>query len=189
MHIGLYFGSFNPIHTGHCIIATHLVNYTALDQVWLVVSPQNPFKASHTLLNEYHRLHLAQIALQEETHIRAMDIEFHLPKPSYTAETLAHLSERYSNHTFSIIMGSDSYQNLPKWKNASYITNNYHVYVYLRPKHPLSSQHTGKITLVDAPLLEISSTSIREHIKNKKSIRFLVPDAVKTEIEQNGYYR
>src|SRR3989339_302073 len=122
MKIGLYFGSFNPIHTGHLIIASHVLNETDLQQVWFVVSPQNPFKQEHSLLNEYHRLHLVQLAVEEDTRLRASDIEFKMPKPSYTIDTLVYLKEKYPQHQFTIIMGSDSFQNLPKWKNASLLT-------------------------------------------------------------------
>jgi nicotinate-nucleotide adenylyltransferase len=189
MKIGLYFGSFNPIHTGHCIIANHFINNTNLDQVWFIVSPQNPFKVSHTLLNEYHRLHLVQVAIEEEVALRASDIEFQLPRPSYTSDTLAYLTERYPANTFIIIMGSDSLQNLSKWKNSSVILKNYNLYVYLRPGYPAVNPGNASILFMDAPLLQISSTTIREYVKQKKSIRFLVPDKVREEIELNGYYK
>ena len=124
MKIGLYFGSFNPVHNGHLIIAQHILNETALNQVWMVVSPQNPFKSEHNLLNEYHRLHLLHIALENSPSIKATDVEFRLPKPSYTIDTLTYLKEKYPTHEFAIIMGSDSLQNLSKWKNAAVIINN-----------------------------------------------------------------
>ena len=114
MKIGLYFGSFNPIHTGHLIIANHVLNVTDLKKIWFVVSPQNPFKPSHSLLNEFDRLHLVRVSIEEDDRLRAVDIEFSLPKPSYTATTLGYLSEKYPAHEFHVIMGSDSYQNLPK---------------------------------------------------------------------------
>lgn len=189
MQVGLYFGSFNPIHTGHCIIANYIKNETDLEQVWLVISPQNPFKISKSLLNEYDRLHLAQNAFQNETFIKASDIEFHLDKPSYTYNTLVHLKNRYPQHTFTIIMGSDSFQNLDKWKNSGYIKDNYAIYVYIRPGYEVNKKAEAKVTLLKAPLLEISATQIRQYIKQKKSIRYLVPDSVKDEIERNGYYR
>ena len=118
MIIGLYFGSFNPIHNGHLIIANHILQHTTLDQIWFVVSPQNPFKQSATLLNEYQRLHLVQQAIEGETKLRASDIEFSLPRPSYTIDTLTYLEEKYSENSFSVIMGSDSYQNIGKWKSG-----------------------------------------------------------------------
>lgn len=189
MTVGLYFGSFNPIHTGHCIIANHLVTHTSLDQVWLIISPQNPFKLAHTLLNEYHRLHLAQVAVQDTVNLKVSDIEFHLPKPSYTLDTLMHLQERYPHHRFIIIMGSDSLQNLSKWKNADIIKKNYEIYIYLRPGFPVNDEIYTKVKVLDAPLLQISSTHIRDYIRKRQSIRFLVPDKVMDEIEKNGYYK
>ena len=188
MKIGLYFGSFNPIHVGHCIIADYVANHTDLDQVWLVISPQNPFKLSVSLLNEYHRLHLAQLALADTPYIKASDCEFHLPKPSYTVETLAFLTQKYPHHSFTIIMGSDSYQNLPRWKNAEVIINNYDIYIYQRPGFHLT-ETLLRAKVLEAPLLEISSTHIRDSVRDRKSIRFLVHDKVREEIESNGYYR
>jgi nicotinate-nucleotide adenylyltransferase len=189
MKIGLYFGSFNPVHIGHCIIASHVLNNSPLEQIWLVVSPQNPFKESRSLLNEYHRLHLVQKALGEEVNLKASDVEFHLPKPSFTIDTLVSLQEKYPQHNFSVVMGSDSYQNLPKWKNGEIIIRDYDLYIYVRTGFPITQAQNPRLNLLDAPLLEISSTRIRGYIRERKSIRFLVPDAVKTEIEQNGYYR
>lgn len=189
MKIGLYFGSFNPIHVGHCIISSHVANTTDIDQVWLILSPQNPFKASSALLNEYHRLHLAKLAVSEDERLSVSDIEFHLPKPSYTIHTLTYLHEKHPYHEFSIIMGSDSFQNLPKWKNGDLIISHYDLYVYERPGHPISNNIGARLTVLKAPMLEISSTYIRDMIKKRKSIRFLVPDAVMVEIENNGYYR
>ncbi len=189
MKVGLYFGSFNPVHTGHCIIAAHVVNYTELKQVWMVVSPLNPFKVSSSLLNEYHRLHLVQLALEEESTLKASDIEFHLPRPSYTIDTLTYLDEKYPQHTFSVIMGSDSYQNLARWKNAHVIMERYNVYVYTRPGFPVVEPAQPNIHVLSAPFLDISSTRIRESIRMKKSISFLVPGKVKDEIERNGYYK
>lgn len=191
MHIGLYFGSFNPVHHGHLIIAAYVAANTALDQVWFVVTPQNPFKISHTLLNEYQRLHLVRTAIEGENSLRATDIEFHLPKPSYTIDTLTYLEEKYPQHQFAIIMGSDSFQNIHKWKNADILLKRYPIFVYQRPGYNinLKTTETAKITLLDAPLLQISATQIREMIKKRKSIRYMVPDAVKEEIEKNGYYQ
>jgi len=189
MKIGLYFGSFNPVHVGHLIIANHVVTETDLNQVWFVVSPQNPFKQSSTLLNEYHRLHLIRLAIEGEKNLRASDVEFSLPKPSYTVDSLAYLKEKYPEHEFSIVMGSDGFQNLNKWKNAEVIIRNHAIYIYKRPGFGITDTHGAKLHLLDAPLLEISSTHIRELIKNKRSIRFLVPDIVKEEIETGGYYR
>lgn len=189
MKIGLYFGSFNPVHIGHLIIASHTVNNTALNQIWFIVSPQNPFKQSVSLLNEYHRLHLIKSAIDGENNLRASSVEFNLPKPSYTVNSLAYLKEKYPEHEFSILMGSDGFQNLNKWKNYEVIVKNHHVYIYKRPGFEITDNHGATVQILEAPLLEISSTRIRELIKNRKSIRFLVPDVVKEEIEIGGYYR
>lgn len=189
MNIGLYFGSFNPVHVGHLIIANHVANNTDLNQVWFVVSPQNPFKNSAGLLNEYHRLHMIKSSIDGENKLRASSVEFKLPKPSYTVDTLAYLKEKHPEHAFSIVMGSDGFQNLDKWKNFEVIVKNYPIYIYKRPGFEVKKDWGAKTTLLDAPLLEISSTRIRDMVKEKKSIRFLVPDAVMEEIMSNGYYR
>lgn len=189
MKIGLYFGSFNPVHMGHLIIANHIANETAVDQVWLVVSPQNPFKKSNTLLNEYHRLHFIQASIEGETKLKASSVEFKLPKPSYTVDTLAYLQEKYPEHEFSIIMGSDSFSNFPKWKNFELIAKNHLIYIYVRPGFGVDNAIGANIKIVDAPLLEISSTHIRKLLSEGKSIRYLVPDLVNEEILNNGYYR
>jgi nicotinate-nucleotide adenylyltransferase len=189
MKIGLYFGSFNPIHHGHLIIATHFINQTNLNEVWLMVSPQNPFKTSAVLLNEHHRYHLVQTALENESKIKASNIEFKLPKPSYTVNTLAYLKEKYPQHEFHIIMGSDGFQNINKWHNAGIIINNYHIYIYKRPGFELKENFGANTTIIEAPLLEISSTYIRKLIKENKSIRFLIPENVREEIEKNNYYK
>ncbi|HSZ87502.1 MAG TPA: nicotinate (nicotinamide) nucleotide adenylyltransferase [Puia sp.] len=190
MKIGLYFGSFNPIHHGHLIIANYIVQNTNIDQVWFIVSPQNPLKPAAGLLNEYHRLYLIKIAIEGEKNLRASDIEFGLPKPSYTSNTLAHLHEKHPEHEFSIIMGSDSFQNITRWKNYEYILKNYPIYIYKRPNHDITQNFPdASIIQVHAPLLEISATHIRESIKNGKSIRYLVPEKVQEEIEKGHYYK
>ena len=189
MRIGLYFGSFNPVHNGHLIIASHIVNNTPLEQVWFVVSPHNPLKNSSSLLNEYDRLHLIQSAIEGENKLRVSNVEFKLPKPSYTIDTLTYLKEKYSGHEFAVIMGSDSYYNIDKWKNYQLLIKNYPIYIYTRAGFEIEKQKSITITIVEAPILGISSTRIRELIKNNKSIRYLVPDVVKDEIERNGYYK
>jgi nicotinate-nucleotide adenylyltransferase len=188
MKIGLYFGSFNPIHIGHLIIGSFVANNTDVDQVWFVVSPHNPLKKSSTLLNEYHRLHLVQLATENDDQLKASNIEFKLPRPSYTIDTLTYLTEKYPENEFVVIMGSDSYQNLPKWKNYEVLTKNFFFHVYLRPGFELKTP-TEMVTVLKAPLLEISSTLIRESIREGKSIRYLVPKAVQEEIERSNYYR
>ena len=189
MHIGLYFGSFNPVHVGHLVISTHVINTTEIDQLWLVVSPQNPFKPSQSLLNEYHRFHLVQAALEGENKIKASSIEFQLPKPSYTVDTLAYLKDKYPQHNFSIIMGSDSFCNIEKWKNYKVIISNHMLYIYERQGFEITNNINAKIEVLKAPLLQISSTNIRKLVKEGKSIRYMVPDIVKEEIERNGYYK
>ncbi len=189
MKIGLYFGSFNPVHIGHCIIANHFVQNTDLDRVWLVVSPQNPFKESASLLNEYHRLHLVKLATEDETNLKASDIEFHLPRPSYTIDTLTYLKEKHPEHEFSILLGSDGLQNFSKWKNAAILAKDYRLMVYKRPGFDVVNTLNARMEIAEAPLLEISSTHIREMIKQGKSIRYLVPDKVREEIDLYHYYR
>jgi nicotinate-nucleotide adenylyltransferase len=191
MKVGLYFGSFNPIHHGHLLIASYVLNHTELQQVWFVVSPQNPLKPAASLLNEYHRFYLVQLAVEGEKNLKASDIEFKLPKPSYTIDTLTHLQEKYPHHEFSIIMGSDSFQNLLRWKNSKWLLQHYPIYIYTRPGYEKLPVYPGAraIHKLDAPLLPISSTDIRRDIKAGRSIRYLVPETVCTEIERNGYYR
>lgn len=189
MKIGLYFGSFNPIHIGHLIIANHIANYTSLQQIWFVVSPQNPLKQSNSLINEHHRKHLIDLAIEGEKKLRSSNIEFKLPRPSYTINTLTYLTEKYPQHQFSIIMGSDSFSNIKKWKNYELLLKNYEIFIYSRPGFKVKPEMiTDNIVVLDAPLLQISSTHIRELIHQKKSIRYLVPDIVKEEIESQQYY-
>lgn len=189
MKVGLYFGSFNPIHIGHLIIANHILNETDLQRIWFVVSPQNPFKTSETLLNEYDRLHLVRKAIEDDSRLRASDIEFGLPRPSYTVQTLAYLKEKNPHHDFQIIMGSDSFQNLARWKNAEVIIQNYPIIVYKRPGFEIDNKVNAKLKIMAAPLLEISATHIRELIKKGKSIKYLVPPAVEEEINASGLFK
>ncbi|HSN07459.1 MAG TPA: nicotinate (nicotinamide) nucleotide adenylyltransferase, partial [Hanamia sp.] len=156
---------------------------------WFVVSPQSPFKQEASLINENHRKHLIDLAIEGEKKLRSSNIEFKLPKPSYTIETLLYLNEKYPQHTFSIILGSDSFQNIRKWKNADYLLENYSLYIYERPGFKIKPEMLNdRTTVLRAPLLQISSTRIREMIKQKKSIRYLLPDIVKEEIENQQYY-
>lgn len=189
MKIGLYFGSFNPIHIGHLIIANHVLNETAIKKIWFIVSPQNPLKESKSLLSEYDRLHLVRLSVQDDPRIKCSDIEFNLPKPSYTSNTLTFLSEKYPDHDFSIIMGSDSYQNLGKWKNFESIVNNYEILVYKRKDHDIKKILIKEPVVLEAPLIEISASQIRENIKDGKSIRYLVPENVREEIETRKLYK
>ena len=189
MKVGLYFGSFNPIHIGHLIIANHIANNTELDEVWFIVSPKNPLKESASLLNEHHRYSLVKIAIEDEKKLKANNVEFLMPKPSYTIDTLIYLSEKFKKHSFTLIIGNDSYLNFSKWKNHKQIVLNYNMLIYPRPSFPIKTDLPGNIKVIDAPLLEISSTQIRRNIKEKKSIRYLVTEKVMDEIELKGYYR
>jgi nicotinate-nucleotide adenylyltransferase len=189
MKVGLYFGSFNPIHVGHLIIANHILNATNVQKIWFIVSPQNPLKKSNTLLNEYDRLHLAKLAVDNDNRISVSDIEFKLPRPSYTIDTLTYLKERHPENEFAVIMGSDSYQNLNKWKNFELIIKDYPIYVYKRPGFEINSDYSIAPVILEAPLLQISATEIRNLIKEGKSIRYMVPEKVREEIGQNRYYK
>ena len=189
MKIGLYFGSFNPVHIGHLIIANHILNESELDRIWFIVSPLNPFKNSENLLNEYNRLHLVQKAIESDFRLKASDIEFSLPKPSYTVHTLAYLKEKYPDHIFSLIMGSDGFQNLDKWKNPETIIADYQIIVYKRPGFEVDNKLNANIKIIDTSLLEISSTHIRNLIKSGKSIKYLVPASVEEEIMASGLFK
>jgi len=189
MNIGLYFGSFNPIHIGHLIIANHVLNETTINKIWFVVSPQNPLKESKTLLNEFDRLHLVRLATQDDNRIKCSDIEFNLPKPSYTSNTLMFLAEKYPEHQFALIMGSDSFQNLDKWKNYEAIINNYSIYVYKREGYDIRKAFGSVPLILNAPIIQISASQIREHIRSGKSIRYLVPESVREEIESRKFYK
>jgi nicotinate-nucleotide adenylyltransferase len=189
MNIGLYFGSFNPIHLGHLIIANHVLNETHIEKIWFVVSPQNPLKESRSLLNEFDRLHLVRLATQDDNRIKCSDIEFNIAKPSYTTNTLAFLSEKYPEHKFAIIMGSDSYQNLAKWKNYETIISNYPIYIYKREGSEIIKSFEKEPIILNAPIIQISASQIRENIKSGKSIRYLVPEIVREEIETRKFYK
>lgn len=189
MKIGLYFGSFNPVHIGHLIVASHVANNTDVQQVWFVVSPQNPLKPSAVLLNEYHRLHLVRIAVEDDPRLKHSEVEFKLPRPSYTIDTLTYLQEKYPQHVFSIIMGSDSFQNLPHWKNFELLVKNYPFIIYERPGFEVNDSWNSNFTVLKAPLLEISATDIRNNLKEGKTIRYLVAEKVREEIERNNYYK
>jgi nicotinate-nucleotide adenylyltransferase len=188
MKIGLFFGSFNPIHIGHLIIASHIVENSNLDKIWFVVSPQNPLKKSNTLLNEYHRLHLVKLSIEGDDRFKASDIEYKMPKPSYTIDTLTYLTEKHPEHQFTVIMGSDSYCNLSKWKNYEQILEHYSIIIYNRPNFDVvENLHNAEV--LNAPMLNISSTIIRKLIKEGKSIKYLVNEIVYTELSNNNYYR
>jgi nicotinate-nucleotide adenylyltransferase len=187
--IGLYFGSFNPIHYGHLIVANYLLNETDIEKLWFVVSPQNPHKTEGSLLNEYHRLHLVKLATENDERIKVSDIEFGLPRPSYTIDTLAYLTEKYPQHEFSILMGADSFQNLPNWKNADQLVKRCEIFIYPRQGFMVENKLGARVQQIEAPLLHLSATYIRKCIAQGKSIRYMVPDIVKEEIEKGGYYK
>ncbi len=190
MKTGLFFGSFNPIHLGHLVIAEYMATRTDLDEVWLVVSPQNPLKKKKSLANNFDRLHLVRLATEDNPKLKVSDIEFKLPIPSYTVDTLTFLREKHPNREFALIMGGDNLCSLPKWKNYEILLRDYPIYVYNRPNYgdcPLK-EHPA-IHFFDAPLMDISATFIRESIKKRLSIRYLVPPKVYAEILQSGMYR
>lgn len=189
MKIGLYFGSFNPIHIGHLILVNHILNESDLEKIWFIISPLNPFKSPENLINEYDRLHLVKKAIEDDLRLKASDIEFSLPKPSYTVHTLTYLKEKYPNNSFSIIMGSDSFQNLDKWKNSEVIAKDYPIIIYKRPGFEVINKLNAKISIMEAPLLQISSTHIRELIRAGKSIKYLVPSNIEEEILTTGFFK
>ena len=188
MHIGLYFGSFNPIHTGHLIIANHVLENSDVDKIWFVISPHNPLKEAHALLNEYDRLHLAELALEGNPKFRASNVEFSLPRPSYTIDTLTYLREKFPHETFSVIMGSDSFQNITRWKNHEQLLAQYGLLIYNRPGFTVQNIEGAKLLVMNAPLLEISASFIRAQLKAGKSVRYLLPDAVWKYVTENRYY-
>lgn len=187
--IGLFFGSFNPVHVGHMIIANYMVNHTELDEVWMVVSPHNPHKEKKSLAKDYDRLHLVNLAIGDQIKIKASDIEFNLPKPSYTIDTLTYLNEKFPSHQFCLIMGGDNLLSLPKWKNYKALLK-HKIYVYLRPKYELGELHDHpNINLLEAPLLDISASYIRGLIKENKSIQYLVTDKVYEYLSNSTMYK
>ena len=201
MKVGLYFGTFNPVHVGHLIIANFMADYTDLDKVWLVVTPQNPLKEKNTLLADHHRLSLVRVAIEDNPHLVASDIEFKLPKPSYTTNTLAHLKEKYPNHEFSLIMGEDNLRTFHKWKNHEYILKNHKLYVYPRvlteseikelSEHQPDNRFANhsQVIMCDAPIMKVSSSFIRKAIKEKKDVRYLLTDPVHKYIEEMHFYK
>jgi len=203
MKVGLYFGTFNPIHIGHLIISNYVAEYTDLDQVWLVVSPQNPLKNKKSLLEDYHRLDIVHVAIKDNDKLRVSDIEFRMPRPSYTADTLAYLKEKHPNNEFHLIMGEDNLRTFHKWKNQEYIIENHKLYVYprvLTVQEEQEIQEIGSVTkseyythknvvmLSDAPVMRLSSSFIRQAIKENKDVRYLLTDVVHQYIDKMGFY-
>ncbi len=204
MKVGLYFGTFNPVHVGHLVIANYMADYTDLDQVWLMVTPQNPLKVKSSLLADYHRLALVKVAIDDNTNLRASDIEFKLPKPSYTATTLAYLKEQYPNNEFSLIMGEDNLRTFHKWFNHEVILKNHKFYVYPRVlttqeeeevreignlHDNLLSDHPNVIFCHDAPVMKVSSSFVRHAIKEGKDVRYLLTEPVQRYIEEMNFYK
>ena len=190
MKIGLFFGSFNPVHTGHLIIANYMATQTDLDKVWMVVSPQNPLKNKASLAGDYDRLNLVRRAVDGNDKIQASDIEFGLPKPSYTIDTLTYLKEKHPKYEFALIMGGDNIATLHKWKNYEQILENYQIYVYQRSEYELGELATHvNVHIYEAPLMQISATYIRKCLRQGKSIKYLVPDVVLEEIMAGHLYQ
>ena len=190
--IGLYFGTFNPIHSGHLTIANHLVEYSDLHEVWLIVTPHNPHKKKTSLLDDIHRLTMVRIALEDYPKLKASNIEFDLPQPNYTVNTLAHLEEIYPEVDFCLIMGEDNLKSFHKWKNYEVILERYAIYVYPRISEGIiESQFEDHpaINRVDAPIMELSSTFIRSAIKEGKNIRPMLPDTVWKYLDEMNFYR
>lgn len=197
--IGLYFGTFNPIHVGHLVIANYMAYYTNLDEVWLVVSPQNPLKEKASMLNDYHRLSLVQVAVEDNPKLKASNIEFDLPVPSYTINTLTYLKEKYPTFEFGLIMGEDNLRTFHKWKNHEQIINDHYLYVYPRlltdeeaknsalNKDNYLSTHK-KVIFCDAPIMKISSSFIRNAIKDKKDVTYLLTESVAKYVKEMHFY-
>lgn len=190
MKTGLFFGSFNPVHVGHLIIADHMIHHSDLDEIWMVVSPHNPLKKRHTLANDYDRLHLVNLALGEHPLIKASNIEFGLPKPSYTIDTLSYLKEKYPERNFALIMGGDNLATIHKWKNYEILIRDYEFYVYNRKGADLKERSEWpNVHLAEAPLLDLSSTYIRRAIQEKTDYRFMLPESVYEYIQASNMYR
>jgi len=189
--IGLFFGSYNPVHVGHMIIANYMATQTPLREVWMIVSPHNPLKPKRTLARDHDRLHLVRLAIGENDQLRASDVEFGLPQPSYTVDTLVYLKEKYPEKQFALIMGGDNLATLHKWKNYELLLRDYEIHVYSRPsyKQVELAEHPSVHLYEDVPLMEISSSYIRECIRDGKSVQYLVPDAVFHYLQTSNLYR
>ena len=190
MNVGLFFGSYNPIHTGHLTIANTMAHADGVEQVWFVVSPQNPFKKRSTLLHEFDRMDMVNQAIFDNYKLRASDVEFSMPKPSYTIDTLTYLDSKYQDKEFSLILGEDNLSHFHKWKNSDVLLDNYSLYIYPRPKaQPSALLSHPNIQLVEAPMIDISATFIRKCIQNGFSVKYLVHDAVERIISAKNFYR
>ncbi len=192
MNIGLYFGSFNPIHIGHLIIANHLAEHSDLDQIWFVVTPHNPFKKKNSLLDNNQRLEMVYRATKEYNKLKPSDIEFGLPQPNYTINTLTYLQEKHPDYTFSLIMGEDNLKSFHKWKNYELILQDHHIYIYPRiSKGQIETQFDNhkKIHRVEAPIMELSSTFIRKAIKAGKNVQPMLPQHVWEYLDEMNFYK
>lgn len=190
MHIGLFFGSFNPVHVGHMVLANYMAAFTDIEQVWFVVSPHNPLKEKATLLHQNQRLHMVNLAIGDSSSLKSSNVEFGLTQPSYTIHTLAHLKEKYPQHTFSLIIGEDNLQSFTKWKNHEEILKTHLLYVYPRPNAEVSGLRTHQqIILTEAPVMDISSTFIRQALKSKKDVSHFVPKDVWTYLDEMNFYK
>ncbi|MFB9056076.1 nicotinate (nicotinamide) nucleotide adenylyltransferase [Mariniflexile ostreae] len=192
MNVGLYFGSFNPIHIGHLIIANYMAEHSDLDQVWFVVTPHSPFKKKRSLLDNYDRLEMVHLAIKDYPKLNFSDIEFNLPQPNYTIDTLVYLQEKHPKHQFSLIMGEDNLKSLHKWKNYEMILENHPIYVYPRISDTKASpalKGHNNIHFIDAPIMELSSTYIRQAIKNGKNVQPMLPQHVWKYLEDMNFYR
>lgn len=188
--IGLYFGTFNPIHIGHCVIAQHMREYTDLDEVWFVVTPHNPHKKKTNLLQDHERLHMVRLALGTHYQLRVSDVEFGLPQPSYTSYTLAHLTEKFSDKEFHLIMGADNLASFPRWKNYETILQHHHLYVYPRIESDGGVlRNHPHVHLTEAPIMQIASTHIRQSIRAGKDVSFMLPHEVAHYIHRELHYR
>ncbi len=188
--VGLFFGSYNPVHVGHLIIANYMATQTDLDEVWLVVSPQNPLKKKSTLARDFDRLHLVRLAIEDCPNLKASNIEFDLPKPSYTIDTLTYLNEAHPDKDFILIMGGDNLGTLHKWKNYEQILNHYQIYVYQRPNYELGNLATHPaIKIHEAPLMQISASYIRKCVREGNSIQYLVTQPVFEYINSSSLYK
>lgn len=191
--VGLFFGSFNPIHIGHMILANYIVEHSDLDELWFVVSPQNPFKEKKSLLKDHNRLDMVQLAVKNYPKMRASNVEFSLPQPSYTIDTLTYLREKYPDVGFSIIMGEDNLEGLPKWKNAQTLVDNYHIIVYPRVfEEKINSSEFSNhenISKIDAPIIELSATEIRTMIKEGRNVRPMLPPEVFEYLDGSSFYK
>lgn len=192
MKIGLYFGSFNPIHIGHLVIANHMAEYSDLNEIWFVVTPHNPFKNKSSLLDNYQRLEMVYRATKDYKKLKSSDIEFGLPQPNYTVNTLAYLQEKHPNNAFSLIMGEDNLDSFHKWKNYDVILENHDIYVYPRlSDKQVATQFDGhkKIHHIHAPIMQLSSTFIRNAIKEGKNVKPMLPEHVWAYLDEMNFYK